>query len=265
MFKKLLFSSLLMTGLAMSAQTVIFSEDFETEAGRDSWTNTDRDGDTQKWEFYDDELDAFTGWYVTSWSWWDEAFTPDNTLTSPVISLPNIASKKLTLKFDVGTLFDDVFEEHYAVYAIPANSTFTGTEIPVFEETLDGGYLEEAKHVNVELQQFAGQDIQLVFRHYNCTDIMAIILDNIQIIEDDKLAVSDFSKANLQVYPNPSSDFIKINGVDNIQKIRLYDVSGKMVLETKSSEVDLRKLPVGQYILNVHAGSEIISKKIIKN
>ena len=93
---------------------------------------------------------------------------------------------------------------------------------------------------------------------------MAIILDNIQIIEDDKLAVSDFSKANLQVYPNPSSDFIKINGVDNIQKIRMYDVSGKMVLETKSSEVDLRKLPVGQYILNVHAGSEIISKKIIK-
>ena len=44
----------------------------------------------------------------------------------------------------------------------------------------------------------------------------------------------------------------------------MYDVSGKMVLETKSSEVDLRKLPVGQYILNVHAGSEIISKKIIK-
>ena len=48
MIKKLLFSSLLMTGLATSAQTGLFAEDFETEAGRNAWINTDRDGDTQK-------------------------------------------------------------------------------------------------------------------------------------------------------------------------------------------------------------------------
>ncbi len=78
------------------------------------------------------------------------------------------------------------------------------------------------------------------------------------------MAVSDFNKNNIQVYPNPSSDFINIKNLDNIQKIRLYDVSGKMVLETQFNEIDIRKLPAGQYILNVHSGSEIISKKIIK-
>ena len=66
MIKKLLFSSLLMTGLATSAQTVLFAEDFETEAGRNAWTNTDRDGDTQKWEFDNSTVDSFAGYYATS-------------------------------------------------------------------------------------------------------------------------------------------------------------------------------------------------------
>lgn len=264
MIKKLLFASLLLSGLAASAQTVLFKEDFETETGRNSWLNTDKDGDGEKWEFDNSSVDAFTGYYATSWSWYFEAFTPDNTLTSPLITLPNNSAKQLSLKFDVGAFDDEIFQEHYAVYVIPANSAFTGTETPVFEETLDAGYMEEAKHVTVDVSSFKGQDVKVVFRHYNCTDLLVLIIDNIQVLETEALAVTDINKANLQVYPNPSSDFIKIKGVDNIQKIRLYDVSGKMVLETQSTEADIRKLPVGQYILNVHSGSDIISKKIIK-
>lgn len=266
MVKKLLLASFLMSSLAISAQNVIFSEDFETEAGRNAWINTDRDGDGQKWEFDNSSVDAFTGYYATSWSWYFEAFTPDNTLTSPVISLPNDSNngKQLNLKFDVGAFDDEVFQEHYAVYVIPVNSTFTGNETPVFEETLDAGYMDEAKHVMIDVTDFAGQDIQVVFRHYNCTDLLVLMIDNVKVIDEDILAVSDLNKNNLQVYPNPTSDFVKINGVENIQKIRIFDMNGKMVLENQASEADIRKLPVGQYILNVHTKSEILSKKIIK-
>lgn len=181
-----------------------------------------------------------------------------------MITLPNNSDKHLNLKFDVGAFDDEVFQEHYAVYVIAANSTFTGTENPVFEETLDAGYMDEAKHVNVDITNFAGQNIQIVFRHYDCTDLLVLMLDNIQIVEEEKLAVSDANKINAQVYPNPTSDFIKIKGVENILKIRIFDMNGKMVLESQSSEADVRKLPVGQYILNVHTDSQIISKKIIK-
>jgi len=264
MIRKLLFVSLLISSFAVSAQTVVFNEDFETETGRNSWINTDRDGDEQKWEFDNSTVDSFTGYYATSWSWYFEAFTPDNTLTSPVITLPNNSDKHLNLKFDVGAFDDEVFQEHYAVYVIAANSTFTGTENPVFEETLDAGYMDEAKHVNVDITNFAGQNIQIVFRHYDCTDLLVLMLDNIQIVEEEKLAVSDANKINAQVYPNPTSDFIKIKGVENILKIRIFDMNGKMVLENQASEADIRKLPVGQYILNVHTDSQIISKKIIK-
>ncbi len=264
MLKKLLFASLLLTGLSVSAQTVVFKEDFETETGRNSWTNTDRDGDGEKWEFDDSSIDAFTGYYATSWSWFLEAFTPDNTLTSPVISLPDNSEKKLSLKFDVGAFDDVVFQEHYAVYVIPANSTFTGTETPVFEETLDAGYMDEAKHVTVDISDFAGQDVQVIFRHYNCTDLLVLIIDNIQVLEDVNLAVSDFNASEIHVYPNPASDMIRVKGVEDFKKIRLYDMNGKMVLESQTPEADVRKLPSGQYILNIHTTSQILSKKIIK-
>lgn len=264
MLKKLLFASLILSGLSASAQTVVFSENFETEAGRNSWINTDRDGDGEKWEFDNSTVDAFTGYYATSWSWFFETFTPDNTLTSPSMTLPNNSGKQLSLKFDVGAYDDELFQEHYAVYVIPASSNFTGTETPVFEETLDAGYMEEAKHVSIDISSYKGQDVKVVLRHYNCTDLLVLMMDNIQVLETETLAVSDFTQTNLQVYPNPSSDFITVKGVDHIDKMRLYDVSGKMVLETQSSEADIRKLPAGQYILNVHSGPDIISKKIIK-
>lgn len=264
MIKKLSFAALFLVGFTGFSQTVIFSEDFETEAGRNSWTNTDRDGDDQKWEFDNSEVDAFSGYYATSWSWFMEAFTPDNTLTSPVINLPNNEDRKLFLKFDVGAFDDEYFQEHYAVYVIPANSNFTGTETPVFEETLDAGYMNEAKHVNIDINHYAGQDIQLVFRHYNCTDLLVLMLDNIKVVEEHKLATSEANKTAVKIFPNPSSDLIKVEGINNIEKIRIFDMSGNIVLETKASEANIQNLIPGNYIVNIYSGNNVLSRKIIK-
>lgn len=264
MIKKLSFAALFLVGFTGFSQTVIFNEDFETEAGRNSWINVDRDGDDQKWEFDDSEVNAFTGYYATSWSWFMDAFTPDNTLTSPVINLPNNADKKLSLKFDIGAFDDEYFQEHYAVYVIPASSNFTGTETPIFEETLDAGYMDEAKHVNVDISQYAGQAVQLVFRHYDCTDLLVLILDNIQVVEESKLATSESNKTAVKIYPNPSSDLIKVEGINNIEKIRVFDMSGNIVLETKASEANIKNLTTGNYIINIYSGKDVISRKIIK-
>lgn len=264
MYKKLLVASSLILCVSGFSQTVIFNEDFETESGRNSWINTDRDGDEQKWEFDDSTIDNFTGYYATSWSWFLDAFTPDNTLTSPIISLPNQSNKNLSLKFDVGAFDDEVFQEHYAVYVIPANSTFTGTETPVFEETLDDGYMNEAKHVTVDISQFAGQDIQLVFRHYDCTDLLVLIVDNIKVLEEDKLSVTDTKSMKLKLYPNPTSDILKIEGINTIEKVRIFDMSGTIVKEVKAKEINVQDLPIGQYIVNVYSGKDVISSKFIK-
>ncbi|MGX9987001.1 T9SS-dependent choice-of-anchor J family protein [Chryseobacterium sp. POL2] len=264
MIKKLLLTASLATCISGFSQTSIFKEDFETEAGRNSWINTDRDGDGEKWEFDNSEIDSFTGFYATSWSWFFDAFTPDNTLTSPSIILPNNADKKLTLKFDIGAFDEEVFQEHYAVYVIPANTEFAGTEIPIFEETLDAGYMDEAKHVNIDISEYAGQDVRLVFRHYDCTDLLVLLLDNIEVLEEPKLAISDINKTSVKIYPNPTSDILKVSGLNKIEKIRIFDMNGHKVLETQNSETNLKNLLPGSYIVNIYSENNVISRKIIK-
>ena len=117
--------------------------------------------------------------------------------------------------------------------------------------------------MKVDISSFAGQDVKLVFRHYDCTDILYIGLDDVEITQT-MLAVSDSQKTQVSIYPNPTSDFIKIQNVKVLQNVRIFDMSGKIVKETSSSDIDVRNLSAGQYILNIYSGNEVISRKFIK-
>ncbi|MFC4414339.1 T9SS type A sorting domain-containing protein [Kaistella carnis] len=83
-------------------------------------------------------------------------------------------------------------------------------------------------------------------------------------ITQSVLAVSDSQKSQVSVYPNPTSDFIRIQNVKELQNVRIFDMSGKIVKETSSSDIDVRNLSAGQYILNIYSGNEVISRKFIK-
>ena len=267
MIKKLFLASALGLGAFYHGQTVIFKEDFNLDATRDLWIIGDRDGDADTWEFVnaeEAEAPSFTGDFAWSWSWFFEELTPDNTLTSPKITMPSAGNSELSFKISAADDEEEYFEEHYAVYVIPYDADFTGSETPVFEETLDGGYFQTAKLVKVDISSFAGQDVKLVFRHYDCTNILYIGLDDVMITQN-ALGVTDSQKSQISVYPNPATDFIQISNAGTVNKVRIFDMSGKLVSETSSTKIDVQKLPKGQYILNVHSGNEIISRKFIKN
>jgi hypothetical protein len=51
--------------------------------------------------------------------------------------------------------------------------------IPVYEETLSAG--ETMFGRTVDLSAYAGQTIYILFRHYNCTDENALVLDNVVV------------------------------------------------------------------------------------
>ena len=183
---------------------------------------------------------------------------------SPKIILPTAGDLELSFKVSAADNEEGFFEEHYAVYVIPFNSEFTGSETPVFEETLDAGYFQTAKLVKVDVSSFAGQDVKLVFRHYNCTDILYIGLDDV-MVENKTLGVSDVNNKNqIEIYPNPATDVVKISGIKKIDNVRVFDMTGKIVKETKSPEVVVKDLPIGQYIINVYSANEVISRKLIK-
>ena len=265
MIKKLLFASVLGTAIFSNAQTSVFKEDFENDASVALWKVYDKDGDGESWEILNAELNElpnFTGNLAVSFSWYFEAFTPDNLLESPSITLPNSNSLNLSFKAAAGDA--DLFEEHYAVYVIPANSVFTGSETPVFEETFDAGYVDVAKVINIDISSYAGQNVKLVFRHYDCEDIFYMGIDDIEIKDNSGMAVSESPALSLRVFQNPATEFVKISGIKNIDNVRVFDMTGKIVKEVKSQEINIKDLPNGEYIINVYSDKNVISRKLIK-
>ena len=78
------------------------------------------------------------------------------------------------------------------------------------------------------------------------------------------------SELSFEVYPNPSSGIINLklnNSTDDKAAIKIFDVSGRLVIEDKvstgSQTLDLSALPKGNYVLKVQIGKTEQVEKIV--
>jgi hypothetical protein len=82
--------------------------------------------------------------------------------------------------------------------------------------------------------------------------------------------LNDFPKSQqYQFYPNPVKDFLNLKFEENgIKHIRLTNVNGSLLLETKITEcetnLDLSEFDSGIYLLSIVSESGIITQKIVK-
>ena len=87
---------------------------------------------------------------------------------------------------------------------------------------------------------------------------------------DDKcasaLSVNDFSKDNLLIYPNPTSDFIYVKNLKDAKSYKIFDSSGRLVSQRKLNEdkIDVRNLTEGNYLLEIKSKAFLKNLKFIK-
>ena len=88
------------------------------------------------------------------------------------------------------------------------------------------------------------------------------------IINDATLATSDTkSKAKFSIYPNPTADFINIQGDEKIREAAVYEMSGKLVsrMTDQKNKLNLTGLSAGIYVLKiVDVKGNVSTEKIIK-
>ncbi|PZU86150.1 MAG: hypothetical protein DI529_09050 [Chryseobacterium sp.] len=88
------------------------------------------------------------------------------------------------------------------------------------------------------------------------------------VAADEAMAVTDFSKNQFSVYPNPVADIINISGDSQISSVQIYDYAGKLLLSnsanSKKLQLNVSSLPKGNYIVRVLSGQNSSSHKIIK-
>jgi len=78
------------------------------------------------------------------------------------------------------------------------------------------------------------------------------------------------NKNQISVYPNPSRDNITINGLEDINEIRIFDTKGAIVYSentysnTSISKLDISNFTTGLYIIQLVGNSDIQQIKFIK-
>lgn len=68
-------------------------------------------------------------------------------------------------------------------------------------------------------------------------------------------SLDENSLISFNVYPNPTSEILKINAPSTVQSISIFSTSGKLVKKVSGSEVNVSELVSGSYLIAVQTSS----------
>jgi len=262
--KKILLSiAVVLAAATTNAQVTAYSASGATDFA--AWAIVDADQDGFNWSVINVSTFAAQGDVFASFSYNNAdtvagvpipagPLTPDNWAVTPAINLTGQTTA--TLSWVRAALDPAWLAENYSVYVVQATpATLVATLVaatPVYTETIAaagvlGRYVDISSVANMN-------NVYVAFRHHNCTDNFAIILDDVKItnvagIEENSMEVS--------VYPNPATDVLNIQLTANASSISILGMDGKVistqVVNANTSAVNVSNLVSGVYFYEVVA------------
>lgn len=71
--------------------------------------------------------------------------------------------------------------------------------------------------------------------------------------------------SSLKLYPNPSKDDINIQTDEDIQRVEIFDTSGKLLKTGYSKKISVQELPKGNYLIKVYNRRNVDTSKFTKD
>ncbi|MCF7567054.1 T9SS type A sorting domain-containing protein [Sabulilitoribacter arenilitoris] len=188
-------------------------------------------------------------------------------LISPEIDLTNISQPSLSY-YDIRgwDLYWPVNKPNHTVQVF-VSSNPSGPYTLLHTDIANSSDFQSWRHIeNISLEDYANQKIYISFRtdthHYYWR------FDDICISGTSSLSVNDFSGSQpfVKVYPNPVNDILVVDTSINDAFFILFDLYGKEIIRTKSTEINLSNIKPGLYILKIlfANNTQQQTKKIIK-
>lgn len=80
------------------------------------------------------------------------------------------------------------------------------------------------------------------------------------------LAINEFERANITIYPNPATEFINITGLQIIKSVKIISSEGKIISTSLNSDkINISKLTSGIYFVEIETDHSTIKRiKFIK-
>ncbi|MGC4129432.1 MAG: choice-of-anchor J domain-containing protein [Bergeyella sp.] len=272
--KKILFFAL---GLPcfLSAQTSLFSDDFETTS----------DLAAAGYTLYNDSYTPFgtyaalfpNAWSVISWtnegentvascpSWFTTLNNADRWLITPAVTIPAEATSA-TLTFKARSHDSPPYDDGFFLKISTTNTqkaSFTNIlEIP--HATSDNMLMQTP--YTVDLTAYKGSTVYLAWvNNYLNGNLLSV--DDIEVIAQGDLAVSNVQAKNAAVvYPNPAVSEFKIQLNALSAEIMVSDASGKTVkkYESLQDSYDISSLKPGVYFITIKTSTGTQTQKLIK-
>ncbi|MBC7523472.1 MAG: T9SS type A sorting domain-containing protein [Flavobacterium sp.] len=179
----------------------------------------------------------------------------------------NIVVKDIidTTKFDLSSLIPIGSSNSFYTKIINTNQVefiFENINLP-FAAGTNNGYISfkiKTKPTLIVGDTFSNQ-VNIYFDYNNpiVTNNYVTTIQTLGINQNDL-------KETIAIYPNPVKDILEFKTIENVSKVEIYDISGR-ILSSKSvteNKLNLSDLKSGNYILKLYTEKGIINSKIIK-
>ena len=92
-----------------------------------------------------------------------------------------------------------------------------------------------------------------------------VLTDSRQFMEQITASHAKIEAFDMKIYPNPTQDYIQIDGLNGQFQISIFDKSGKLVMESDADRISLETLSTGSYVVKVRQGNIVRSQIVLKH
>lgn len=201
---------------------------------------TSQTADQMRTEGFKDQLDQST-----------HAFVMDNGVNNgyPIHSLAGYKIWEATeVTYHSAKLSADIHE---------GNDHFAEAKFIYYD--LDNGVINEMHFVEIDVEDHVEIDIDSLMPTTEYGFMLSLKFDDgvtwvgspHYFTTEEYDAVASEKTPEVLVYPNPATDFIRIDGVE-VSAVRIYNVSGQLLKTVKASnEIVVSDIPAGSYLLRI--------------
>lgn len=265
MNKRLLIGLFAINSVALTAQTEIFNEDFQSGAPV-AFTIVDNDGltpnaataqFTEAWTQLIDPENA-NDTVMGSTSYFTPTGTANRWLITPALTLGSFGN----IIYWEAKSHDPSFPDDYVVLV-----STTDNQIASFTDNV--GLIQEeyatwtSRSVNLSANGYADQTIYVAFIN-NTDDGFALYIDDIRVEINDPVGLSEIAEINVNVFPNPASELLFAKG-ENIIGMTIVSLNGQQLLRSDEAEINVSNLSAGAYLVYVETEVGTVTKSFLKN
>jgi hypothetical protein len=145
----------------------------------------------------------------------------------------------------------------------------TTPTIAAFEDTiakLSAEFVDwTTRTVDLSLKGFNDDSVYVAFVN-KTNNGYKLYIDDIRIWKEDPASLIEVSNVNtVDVFPNPSTDFVKISTIDAFKSATIYTLNGQEILTSTNQKIAIHAIENGVYFISIATSKGIVSVRFVKN